>query len=373
MNIDNTKVTADVIGATRIGTPIFRSEESGNKSFAIFGLSGMGKTLLLLLLTLIRMRAGELVIWLGFRNNNDFSKMPQEIVSVYEQNVRRIDTDKILPIPWIDEGETLDMSYANHIAHDLAHAFHLPKTREASVAIGIKTLIKKNQLLISGLDTLEHALEIQEDASSKAALATISCFLDATHVRNTGIAGILNEKIIEYDFTKLPTNEQIPAAELLLEAVYRQIEKGKIGNRNITVVIDEAQELTFNNGSALANIMKLGRKMGISALLATVASPLDSKSCPAQAAKYCGTNLYFRPDPLDCKKLARTLDKYRVAEYTSDLKELERGEIMAVGALIDENGNKQSSPMILNAPLDYVMKRIKEDKVQHAPKNDNKD
>lgn len=126
-------------------------------------------------------------------------------------------------------------------------------------------------------------------------------------------------------------------AELVLSFLWRQANALLYRNDPLYVFVDEFQNLPQGRNSPLSKIMSEGRKLGLNLVLATQQISAGTLTVMEQRMQQCGTILYFRPDVMSTERIAKMIDREKFREWVGILRELRRGEFIAVGNLTVNN------------------------------------
>lgn len=104
-------------------------------------------------------------------------------------------------------------------------------------------------------------------------------------------------------------------------------------DKPIPVVLDEAQNLDFSDGSPTAKILREGRKFGWSAMFATQTFSNFEKNELA-ILDNAGTKVYFNPAESELKVIANRIGNADI----EDLRRLRKGQCMVLGQFLKSNG-----------------------------------
>ncbi|PUB13379.1 DNA phosphorothioation-dependent restriction protein DptH [Paenisporosarcina sp. OV554] len=104
-------------------------------------------------------------------------------------------------------------------------------------------------------------------------------------------------------------------------------------DKPIPVVLDEAQNLDFSDGSPTAKVLREGRKFGWSAMFATQTFSNFEKNELA-ILDNAGTKVYFNPAESELKVIANRIGNADI----EDLRSLRKGQCMVLGQFMKSNG-----------------------------------
>ena len=149
---------------------------------------------------------------------------------------------------------------------------------------------------------------------------------------------IQQEKINIIDFSEVDVESQKTLAEIFLSYTWRRIQLKDLCFQpgNLVIVLDEFQNFSLKKDGILRNMLREGRKFGISFVLATQTMEVFSKEALA-ILNQTATRLYFRPAQSEGLKVAKEIDPSKAAEWQKQLMRLQRGESIAVGNLCVED------------------------------------
>lgn len=132
-------------------------------------------------------------------------------------------------------------------------------------------------------------------------------------------------------------------AEFILWDLWYYTQDG-VKDKAIPVVLDEAQNLDFSDGSPSAKILREGRKFGWSAWFATQTFNNFSKE-ELSILDNAGTKVYFSPAESELKVIAG-----RIGSADSEkLRALQKGQCLVIGQFLQENQN-------LSVPMHHIVK-----------------
>lgn len=177
--------------------------------------------------------------------------------------------------------------------------------------------------------------ELQRDPKNKEALSVYDRFYQV-FARGKAEASVSNEiicpgQITILDFEGFDRPTQIFFVELTLAFLWRMAAfRGPGGSEPLYLILDEFQDLSFKRNSILAQLLREGRKYGISLFLATQTLETFSKEQKA-LLQQAATRLYFRPATCDIKGILDMIGTKNRQDITELLQSLARGECLANG------------------------------------------
>lgn len=138
--------------------------------------------------------------------------------------------------------------------------------------------------------------------------------------------------------------QRIFLSELFAELFWQEI---KNGNRRFEIIIfDEFHSISIKTGSALASMLREGRKFNLSVWMSTqFIENYDAEQ--ADTLMQAGHILFFRPTPKDTKTVANLIDSEHTAEWKKVLGNLRIGEAVILGEyVLQKSGKRIEHPII---------------------------
>lgn len=151
------------------------------------------------------------------------------------------------------------------------------------------------------------------------------------------------------DLSGINPTTQKSLVEILLASLWREIRTKGI-NEKIAIVIDEFQNLALNKRSVLLNMLQESRKYGVQFILSTQTLTRFSNEIIG-GIQQTATQLYFKPNPSDVKKIAGLVEKEDRGKIALMLSKLNVGESLAVGTFV-VGGREIQKPIIVKSIMD---------------------
>ena len=329
------------LGSTKEGTSFYKATDAANPHIAIFGQSGKGKT--------------TLAHNLCAQSNRSlaFHICGSEIMSSEKELGWSIITpsDK-LAIPLYNEELDTDKN-VQRILDILNKPCKFAEDEKQILSSAIKAAIEQGTLQKEGIAAVLERLSLLK---RKAVSALIS------KVRSScGGLNIVNEDVSEYAahtsivLSELPNSAQISLLTMYLHAICARANVGKYVANPVTIFVDDVQIL---NGckkaqEALLELVSTGRRKGITLILATTDIPIGtSNGFLKKFLTQCTLAMYFYPGRSNAYSLASKIDRNNRDELTYTLDGLDKGQFIAVGELVDDNGKKYDTPICLKTDYD---------------------
>lgn len=327
----------------------------GNRHILITGSSGQGKTYSIqtMLLELARQNISSVIFDYtdGFMPNKLEPEFVQELGPKIDQRVALIHKIPVNPfvlqeteIPPFGKFPESSANVAGRLADILKHVYGFGDQQRAAIYSACKDGIDKYKDQMSFIK-LREMLEESQAKEAKTVLSKMAQFFDQD-LFDTESAFDWKDvtsrdgKVTVIQLTGLDRSLQTVITEITLWDAWYSLTK--FGNKDtpFVVVLDEAQNLSFQKESPAEKILREGRKYGWSAWFATqfLKGALDSGEISnlQQAAE----RLYFKPSGEEMAYIASQIadDKSAVAEWLNIVKNLQKGQCIVQGDRIKPNG-----------------------------------
>ena len=249
-----------------------------------------------------------------------------------------------MDIPGIGSYKEGSQITAGRLADILCHVYHFGSQQRAALYSACREGIEKyhEQMDFSKMRML---LEHSDAKEAKTVLSAMQQFLDSDLFDTTSAFDWQNVtkrdgKVTVIQLTGLDRTLQTILTEITLwDAWYSLVKFGKKDTPFI-VVLDEAQNLSFQDNSPAVKILREGRKYGWSAWFATqfLKGALDSGEISnlQQAAE----RIYFKPSGEEMTYVAGQIadDRAEASDWYNTLKAMVKGQCVVQGDRIKANG-----------------------------------
>lgn len=140
-----------------------------------------------------------------------------------------------------------------------------------------------------------------------------------------------------FQLTAIDRDMQVIITELMLWDLWYYTTKNGSKDKPFVVVLDEAQNLSHKDKSPSCKILTEGRKFGWSAWYATQSLKVldDEEVTRLMQAAF---KLYFKPTDDEIVKMAKQLDPTDGSIWLTALKNLKKGQCIAIGERVKPNG-----------------------------------
>lgn len=326
-----------------------------NRHLLVTGTSGQGKTYCIqaLLLELSRQNISSVIFDYtdGFLPNklepefvsgmND--KIDQKVAIIHKIPVNPFLQQEI-EIPGFGSYPEDSSVVAGRIADILTHVYDFGEQQFSAVYTACKEGLDKYK---SDMDfaKLKKMLEDNQYKESQKVLSKMAQFFDrdlfdtknSLDWRNVTER---NGKVTVIQLTNLDRQLQTIVTEITLWDAWYSLRKFGDKSMPFVVVLDEAQNLSFKEGSPAEKILREGRKYGWSAWFATQFLKGALGSGEISNLQQAAERLYFKPSGEEMAYIAGQIaeDKSTVSDWLSILKNMQKGQCIVQGDRIKKNG-----------------------------------
>lgn len=313
-----------------------------NGHILITGISGAGKTVGALNIIQAYLNAGISTVTIDLINGLRSDMMPKQFW--------RDNEDKIKIISVYNDGTGINLLERK----DVITNEEVYSEKIEDVADRVTELINKTQRLGSRQrSTLNAAIQKTLEGNDDAVLMDVYKLLEDMGARDVkdkisllsrrnvfGKASLdwkeilyKEPKITVFQLSGFPDNIKMLISEVILtDFLQYAMHKGNTDNPCV-LWMDECQKANLSKDSTMDNILRLGRKLGINAILCTQYMKNGFKDDAENCLSTAYTKLIFKPSDSEAKMLAR---RYGINDHR-ELMGLEVGQCCAIGKFVDEN------------------------------------
>lgn len=312
------------IGVLQNGTEVRISPDSPNKSIVISGLCGTGKSQRICDMEQNIIADGGTVIALDL-DGSHYTASGANIISAREDgiNLNFLDT-KILNRP-----SDVISEYISETANLLLCMTRAGDRQRGILRTAILWALENRGGFSSDFSAIEAGLEEIGTEKALEVRDKIWLLLRCLVFRESP-KKIMKRAINVLSFEGFDSDLKMVIVEIFLRNLWKEARIEK--SNQITLVIDEFQNLMLSKKSAIMQMLREARKYGVDLILATqtfASFSKDTLSVLNQAA----VKLYFRPAMNEVKKLAKQIDDINPEQVILMLKRLKIGESVAIGDL----------------------------------------
>ena len=294
---------------------IITDYKHGTPFIAVTGAQGSGKTDWIMMQMLQRAKAGDVVIVLDptnafCREELSAHMVPDEIIDEYVE-FWDMSTDGF-PVNIPDyEGCTNIEQKTQRLSSLLISGMHLTGPMQKLVLvskvrewISDKPINNASELATFPVILGDTADEKKVRTRMNVLFSTVNMYSDVQFSWADRLSA--KGKILVISSGKANINEHATPFDVVLDSLYSY--KDIHRNEKVTIVMDEFQTLNRYKGCTLEALLSRGRKLNLSAILASQDFS-DKKDPIGRFYAYCGTHVFFRPLGEECVKVIAELTK----------------------------------------------------------------
>ena len=352
----------------------YTNKNMANRHMLITGKSGQGKTYAIQCLLMEFSKAGIPAVIFdyteGFTDkkleaifkNQLEGKIKQNVIKFKKLAINPFERHKIDIHEILDEDTLMQMSQEEiekfSVEDSVAVATRLADIFRHVYMFGDQQYATIYQVCKTGVDQygdgmnfnyFRQLLEEMGTNESKSVLRKLTPFLDTDLFDSKGNMDwgdmLYNEGMVNViQLTQIPRDMQIVATEFILwDMWYYSLLNGE-EKKPFIVVLDEAQNLAFDEKSCSNKILTEGRKFGWSGWFATQFLKGQLKEDEIGRLQQTSQRVYFRPPDNEISSMAVSIDQDRshMGEWMNKLKNLGKGECIVSGdSIFGDNGQKK--------------------------------
>ena len=338
------------IGETSTGKDVRIGKSSPNRHMIITGISGSGKSVRIADIERHILEEKTTIIALDMNGTHEDVIGECNIISVQKDglNISFLDTSLV------ESGEETMANLVQYVVETLCPRQMRGACQIAAVRKAIQFAIENHKRFSNEMDAILKGLEIQDELAALGAYNHLCSILEGNIFRASEkriIPGRLNVISLQ----GLNSKTQKRAVEILLSVIWREIRiKGKNKGAELIIELDEFQNLDFQSGTVLAEMLTEGRKYGLNLILSTQTLSVFQKKDLAllhQAA----VKLFFQPAVTDIDKVATMIESCNKNRWMQVLSHLKVGQAIAVGSL-EIMGREIPQPIVTYSDYAEIMK-----------------
>ena len=332
----------------RKGREINISDTAENRHILELGLCGAGKSVRMAGIELERVRVGETVI--AIDTNGQHSPVPPQYtnkIDVYSDGIK---------LNFFSEHADMNrMVEISYIADMITRGQKLGTKQMSVLRQAIDSAMKFRSEYSSDIAAIADMLKRQEDAVADSVYSRLWEILEGDFFRNN--AKSFQEKMINIlSFKGINPSTQRILIEIFMGSLWRKLRVGDAPvNGNITLSVDELQNLSMSKKSVLFELLTEARKYGLNLILATQSISVFNRM-QISTLNQCSTKLLFKPADNDLGGLLKMMNVNNKKVWTGVFKTLKKGQAVAVGSL-ECNGKELTDPVITSMSLERLTER----------------
>ena len=328
------------IGKVVGGREVTIGENSPNRHVVITGISGSGKSVRIADMERHIIEDGGTVIVLDVNGTHvENAGTAYHHISAQKDGL----AVQILDTSLVNEGEETMMNLVQYVLETICPRQMRGACQLAAMRKAVEFAICHRKKFPSDMATIAYGLKMQDESAALGAYNHLCPILEGDIFRKSE-KKILEGKINVISLQGLNPKTQKRVIEIILSVLWRKMRIHGQSESQFTLVLDEFQNMDFNQGSTLSQMLTEVRKYGVNLILSTQTLSIFSKKELAIISQ-AKTNLFFQPSITDVKKVAERIEPKRETKWISCLSGLRIGQAVAVGKL-EVGGRRLQQPVI---------------------------
>lgn len=338
------------IGQLEEGTKVTIADDSPNEHIAIWGISGSGKSTRISEIMTDAISKGNTVVAFDL-NGKDFRNMGDKLnrISAVEDGVNM----SFLDNSSVEGGRETYANFISYLTDTFSSAYSMGVRQQGALRVAIEYAIQNRNKFQTEMEAIACGLSEQNSDVAGGVYNKMWGMLEGGVFRPS-MKQVQDGKINVISLEHINPSTQKAVTEIILSYIWKDIKTAKDGNKKITLVIDEFQNLMFRKDAALLEMLRESRKYGVNLVLATQTAAGFSKQVMG-AVNQTAIQLYFRTSAMDMKVIAEMIELQNSNLWLLKLKQLQVGQSIATGNL-SVAGRQIHKPLIICSAYDRAAK-----------------
>lgn len=329
------------VGRIAGGKDVYIGNGSPNRHLLISGISGSGKSVRIADIERHAIADGDTIIALDI--NGTHERLEDDICNYISAQEDGLNI-KVLDTSLVEMGKESPMNLIQYAVETLAPRKMHGACQLAALRKAVKFALQHRAKYKTEMEAILAGLEAQEETAALGVYNHLCPILEGGIFRESEKAiqpGKLN--IISLQSLNPKTQKQV--TEIFLAALWRDKRSSRaLIEDKVTLVLDEFQNLNFQKGSALFELLTEGRKYGLEIVMATQTLAIFSKKDLA-IINQAAVKLFFQQSVTDLTGIAAMIEPQYKEKWIEKLAELQIGEAISVGNL-EVAGKKINQPIL---------------------------
>lgn len=330
-----------IIGKTKNGKKFIEMAEiAPNQSISITGISGSGKTTTQEFLERAFQKEGRTVIVLDLNGTHmNWHSADVNRISVKDDGIDIAFLDTAL----IKRNIETEVGFISDLAECLAKITNCGIRQLGILRTAVEFAVRHREDYSSDMDAIADGLLSQENERAKGVyeklwgILTGGFFRKSNKKINVGEINIIT-------FEGISRNIQKNIAEIFLHMLWKRKRLEKSLEYPIVIALDEYQNFSLKDDATLLEMLREGRKYGISLILTTQTTLGFSKKVLA-ALNQSALRICFHPLRGETKKIAEEIEPGNSEYWSGELARLSIGEFVISGN-VKVDGRLFKKPLI---------------------------
>ena len=342
------------IGEFRGSNVYFDTDNSPNKHMLILGQTGMGKSVFAQKVLLQVINLGGTVLTFDIHQ----TLRPEQLLETYRSEftdfVNDIDAyQKGIRFPLftpvvgnqMESENKYDIIFAT--VDIFARVFNLKCRQRVALRKAIESVFIKGTYDAEGIKAIGNELLIRDDSVSEGVSDKLYQ-ITSRNLFRPGKFELAENRINVVQLSKLDSDTQRLVVEIVLSYIWRLAISGVFFDRPVYLFLDEVQNMSLGENSAVTKLLTEGRKLGVSLIIATQSLPGKSLDIQQKRLLQAGLKVFFHPIESEIPDIAKKLDSSKRREMEALLTSLRIGEFTGIGNMICGKG-KFNIPLKISA------------------------
>lgn len=329
-----------------------------NGSIVLIGASGSGKSVELQRLACEMVLAGKTVLIISQHG----TLADDQILPYYKKAINENRRDMyaseegipcsiFTPLMFSDGTSERLEDTIGALADVFARALKLGRRQKCILTSALEVIFEERLFENEGLRALERVLNNMETKGALDLLEILRPILRRTVFRSGNLIekGCIN--IVHLEKMDLATQEVL--MEILLSYIWRMANADQFKEKELSLFLDESQNIAQGAKSPLSLMLSEGRKMGINLILATQLISSSSRDSAQQRMFQAGLVLFFKPAASQVSATAKLISAQDDGRWNIKLRTLKIGEFIALGNFLVD-GKPVCYPLKVDANVDKI-------------------
>lgn len=320
------------IGRLKNGPDVSIADTSPNQHIFISGMSGSGKSTRIKEILLSSFEMGDTVIVFDIGGMDYYP--PRAFQGLDNTCINRISAiHDGIDLHILDDA-SFDtkagyVNFVSYIVDIISGTLRFGTQQRGALIQAVAYAVEHKSEHPSEMDAIIKGLKMQDTPVSKSVYNKLWQILKSDILRDDG-KDIEKGKINVISFQDINPSTQKNLIEIVLASIWRTLRSGGADMGDITLIIDEFQNLSLKQDSTLFEMLRESRKYGVNLILSTQTVAAFKKEVMASITQ-TAVQLYFQPTVSDIDKIAAIIDPDYAKKWVDTLRGLRIGESVTLG------------------------------------------
>lgn len=253
---------------------------------------------------------------------------------------------KFLDTSLVEKGKETKMNLIQYVMETICPRQLKGALQLAAVRKAIDYAIQNQEAFSCEMEAIAYGLKEQKEQAALGAYNHLCPILEGNIFRKSAkkiCSGMIN--IISLQGLNPKTQKQV--VEILLSVMWRKMRLSTYIRNEVTLVLDEFQNLDLQQGSALFEMLTEARKYSTRLILATQTLSIF-RGKELAVINQAATKLFFQQSATDIRRISEMIEPGYAEKWVKKLSQLKIGEAIAVGS-IEMNGKLLNQPIVTHS------------------------